>query len=330
MRVKRTTIQDLADFCGLSKSTVAYILREPDTCKATAATKAKVASAVSKLNYRPNPAARALSTRRYRSIGVLFPPRGGYYNELMVQLDKEMRKHNYYGIFSFWELDELDGHGKNSSKRSFQKLCDHGIDGVITTEYSDFFKKSNIPVVIYGNEWPSFDCVFPDKVAYMKDTVKYLLNHGHQNIGFLGLTNELRAKTLRKELTSNNLPVNEDWFINTSATLENGKGAMLKLLSQKKHPDAVILHSDSLMPGVLCAADSLGIRVPEDISIISYDNLSRSELFIPPLTTFDPCLPLVAEMLMEVMLKRIEKPEMPFQKKSFKMRLIERKSVKYK
>lgn len=326
-RRKRVIIQDVADYCGLSKSTVAYILREPDSCKATVATKEKVASAVRKLNYRPNPAAKALSTRRYHTIGVLMPPLGGYYSELMVHLDREMKARGFYGIFSFWEVNSSGTTNLNSFKHSITQLCNHGIDGIITPEYNNFLLELDVPVVIYGNQWPSFDCVYPDKVTYMKKTVEYLCSHGHHKIGFLGLTHEIRATVLREELLKRRLPVNEQWFINGVATPTCGENSMQELLSQDELPDAVILHSDFMMPGVLLAADNAGVRIPEDISVISFGNLLESKYFRPSLTTFDECLELGAKLLVEIMLRRINDPQMPQWQQSFEMPLVERKSV---
>jgi DNA-binding LacI/PurR family transcriptional regulator len=327
MRIKRTTIQDLADHCELSKSTVAYVLREPVTCKASKVTKSKVASAVRKLNYKPNPAARALSTRRYRTIGVLMPPLSGYYVELMKNLDREMKAHGFYAIFSFWELDSSGATKMNSFKRAVLELSNHGIDGIITTENDVFLLEMDIPIVVYGNKWPSFDCVFPDKVTYMQETVEYLYQHGCRKIGFFGLTHEIRAKALREELYKYKLPVNEEWFIYGVGSPACGESNMRKLLSLDECPDAIILHSDFMMSGVLTAADEAGIKIPEDISIISYGNLLESKYFRPPLTTFDECLGLAAKMLTKTILKRIECPQEPPRQLSYKMPLIERKSV---
>ena len=318
---KRVTLEDVAKYCGLSKSTVAYVLREPRTCKAAAKTKEKVAAAVRKLGYRTNPAARALSSQRYRAVGILFPSCSGHYGTLMVELDKEMRKHNYFSVFSFWEPDNPT----TSFKESLSHLCNHGIDGIITTEYNDLVCKLNMPVVIYGNEWPACDCVYPDKTAYMKETVEYLCRRNHRQIAFLGLTQEIRARVLREELTKRQLPVNEDWFINCMPS--DGEAAMRKLLSLPERPDAIILHSDSMAPGILSSADAAGVRIPEDISLISYDNLYESQYTRPPLTTFDQCLPLAAKMLTKTILRRIDEPQTPQLKLSFRMPLIERHSI---
>lgn len=327
MKKKRITIQDIADYCGLSKSTVAYILREPDTCKAAAATKEKVALAVRKLDYKPNPAARALSTRKYRTIGVLMPPLCGYYSELMVHLDRELKARGFFGIFSFWELDEFSRTEINSLKNSIAQLCNHGIDGIITTEYNSFIAGLDIPIVIYGNRWPLLDCIYPDKPAYMQETVDYLCKKGHKKIGFIGLTHEIRAVTLKEELQKRNLPVNDKWFIYGMALPTYGENGLRHLLTLAERPDAVILHSDLMMPGLLQAADNAGIRIPQDLSVISFGNMPESRYFRPPLTTFDECLDLGAKMLVETILERIDNPKMPLRQLSFKMPLIERESV---
>jgi LacI family transcriptional regulator len=326
LTTRRVTVQDVADYCGLSKSTVAYVLREPKTCKATEKTKVKVAEAVKKLGYRTNPAARALSTRRYNSIGVLLPPLGGHYTELTIELDKELRRKNYFGVFSFWDAADSD----KSFKKGLQHLLANGIDGIITVKYDEYLYKLNIPVVIFGNKWPSCDCVYPDKVAYMEETVKYLYDHNHHKIGFFGLTHEIRAKTLRKELEKYELPVNEDWFVDCWGIPEHGKKAMEKLLTLDERPDAIILHSDFMAPGVLSVAAQAGIKIPEDISLISYDNLEESNYCIPALTTFDQCLATAAKMLTKAMLTRLRTPEIPQQAFSYKMPLVERKSVIYR
>lgn len=318
---KRVTLEEVAEYCGLSKSTVAYVLRKPDSCKARPKTKAKVAAAVRKLGYRTNPAARALSTQRYRSIGILFPPCRGHYSPLLAELDKEMRKRNYFSVFSFWEPDNAAA----SFENSLAHLCNHGIDGIITTEYNPLVCKLNMPAVIYGNEWPGCDCVYPDKTAYMQETVAYLCRRNHRKIAFLGRTAEIRSKVLREELTERRLPVREDWFIDCMSS--DAEEAMRKLLALPERPDAVILHSDTMAPAVLVAAAETGVKIPEDISLISYDNLYESRYTRPALTTFDQCLPLAAKMLTETVLQRIDNPQMPQLKLSFKMPLIERDSV---
>lgn len=324
---QRTTIQNLADYCQLSKSTVAYVLREPDTCVASKATIEKVAYAKRKLNYKPNLAARALSTKKYQTIGVLMPPLSGYYVELMKHLDREMKARDFYAIFSFWELNSTKEKEFKSFTHSLVQLSNHGIDGIITTEHDDVLKKLDIPVVIYGNQWASFDCVFPDKIIYMQETVEYLYQKGCRKIAFLGLTHEIRATVLREELRKRKLPVHEEWFINGTGSPISGENNMRKLLSLNDRPDAIILHSDFMMPGVMLAADEVGVKIPDDISIISFGNMMESKYTRPSLTTFDECLELAARMLVKTILQRIDNPQAPPQQYSFKMPLIKGQSV---
>lgn len=315
---KRVTVQEIANRCGLSKSTVAYVLREPETCRATAETKAKVLNTARELGYRSNPAARALSTKSYKTIGMLFPMTEGYYGELMMALDKAMKVRGYHGIYSFWE--------NGSFAEALDNLCHQGIDGLISLEYSPALEDIGKPVVIFGNQWPKWDCVYPDKADYMRRTVGYLTDRGYQKIGFIGLTHESRAVVLREELARRGLPVRAEWFIDILSTRENSKAAMEKLLALKEMPEAVILHSDILMSGLLQASADR-IRIPEDLAVISFDNLKESAYFLPPLTTFDQCFEQAAEWLVDTLLKRIAEPEHPQILRSYVTPMVERKSV---
>lgn len=315
---KRITIQEIADRCGLSKSTVAYVLREPDTCRATPETRRKVLGTAKAMGYRGNPAARALSTRSYRAIGMLFPMAEGYYGELMMSLDRAMKLRGYHGIYSFWE--------NGSFPEALDNLCHQGIDGLISLEYSPALDDIGKPVVIYGNKWPRWDCVYPDKADYMRRTVAYLAGRGYREIGFLGLTHEIRAVVLREELARRGLQVRDEWFIDMFSNRENGKAAAEKLLALKERPAAVILHSDILMGGLLQTVAG-HIRVPEELAVISFDNLKESAYSLPPLTTFDQCLDQAAEWLVDTLLKRIAAPDQPQILRSYTAPMVERLSV---
>ena len=318
MPKKRVTVQEIADCCGLSKSTVAYVLREPTTCRATEETRRKVLDMARTMGYQGNPAARALSTRRYRTIGMLLPMTEGYYGELMMSLDRVMKQRGYHGIYSFWE--------NGSFTEALSNLCRQGIDGLISLEYSKALAETGKPVVMFGNLWPEWDCVYPDKADYMRQTVAYLRGRGYRKIGFMGLTHELRAVVLREELSRYNLPVREEWFIDTFATRANGAMAAEKLLSLSERPEAVILHSDILMSGLVHAAAGR-IDIPRELAVISFDNLRESAYFQPPLTTFDQCLDQVAEWLVDTLLKRIADPKLPRILHSYTIPMIERNSV---
>lgn len=320
---QQITLQDIADYCGLSKSTVAKVISNPQNTKVRPVTVSKVLAAAKKLNYTTNFAAKMLRTQRSNTIGVIFPNVNSFYRELVTHLDSQLAKRGYFGLFSFW--DPLD---KKTYLSSYKRMRDHGVDGIITNDKDESIPDMDIPTVIYGNRLRVFDCVYPDKLDYARRAVLHLHEMGHEKIGFIGAMHDPRFQAICDELRRLNLEVCPEWLLQCSAYMRNGYDMMRYLLKQSKLPTAVILHSDHLAFGVIRAAEEAAIRIPEDLSILSYDNLAESEFSNPPLTTFDQRYEYAAEQLVDILLKRIQNPSLSQQCISYVMPLVERKSVK--
>ncbi len=319
MAQKAVTVQQIADRCGLSKSTVAYILREPESCSARKSTKELVFETARKMGYVVNTAARALSTGSYKTIGLLFPHTDGHYGELIIALDRELKINGFHGIFSFWENDGFPA--------AVKKLSSQGIDGIISLEIDPVLKNSGKPVVIYGNPWEGYDCVYPDKVEYAHRIFDYITKRGYKKIGYFGITTELRGRTLKELIIKAGLPFHDEWFIQFPGSRKYGEAAMEQLLKATELPEVIILHSDLMLGGVLKTARRHNIRIPEDIALASYDNLPESALFYPEITTVDPQTSLQAEMLLETLIKRMNDPQLPIQHIAIPTLLIERDSL---
>ncbi len=324
---RRATLQDIADYCNLSKSMVAQVIRDPERCKATAKTKSMIASAARELDYQPNFAARALSTNRTYSVGVMFPAIINFYHELTIHLDAALSKHGYSGVFAYWKAGT---NSRDSFLEAFERMRRRNVDGIITCQYEESVADRGIPVVTYANERRLMDCVYPDKLDYAARAVRYLMEHGHRNIGCLNYFEDVRHQAICSELKRAGLKVNSDWMVNTHDPhqLRSGYEAMKTLIERKNPPSAIITHCDTVAIGAIRYAHEAGVKIPDDISIISFDNQVESAYTIPALTNFGQPYELAAELLVETLLARIENPALPQQKRSFIMPLIERESVK--
>lgn len=322
MAKKAVTVQQIADRCGLSKSTVAYILRDPEKCSARNSTRELVLETARTMGYVGNTAARALSTGSYKTVGLLFPRTDGHYGELIMALDRELKVNGFHGIFSFWENDGFPA--------AVKKLCAQGIDGIISLEIDPVLKNSGKPVVICDNPWDEYDCVYPDKIGYAQQIFDYITRRGYKKIGYFGITTEIRARTLKELIIKAKLPFKDEWFIKVSGTRLHGESAMEQLLQCPELPEVIILHSDIMLSGVLKVARRHNIRIPEEIALTGYDNLPESAQFFPEITTFDPQVQLQAEMLLETLLARIEKPHQPIRHTAIPTLLIERDSLPLK
>ena len=105
-RQKRVTLKDVADYCGLSRSLVAFIISNSGYRNSTPENRRKVAEAVKALNYRPNTAARELRARKSSTIGVAMPMSGtGIYGNMALELQREIKKRGFTSLFSFWGGD---------------------------------------------------------------------------------------------------------------------------------------------------------------------------------------------------------------------------------
>lgn len=321
--LRKTTLQDIADYCRLSKSTVAQVMSNPEHIKVRRSTVEKVLSAARELNYSTNYAAKRLRTSQTYTIGVVFPNITSFFRELIPFLDQELAANGYFGFFSFW--NPID---RKNYQAAYNRLRDHGIDGIITNDNDESIPDINLPTVIYGNRLQHFDCVYPDKEDYAKQAVKYLYERGHRKIGFIGRRPDVHFQALWDEFAKYNLTVRPDWFRSCSAYMDKGYQETRNLLQTTELPTALVTHSDHVAYGALRALEEAGLKVPADISLLSYDNLPESEYTNPPLTTFDQRYEHAAKLLVDTVLKRIKDPLIPQQHIGYTLPLLERLSVK--
>lgn len=321
---KPVTLEDIACRCGMSKSTVAQVIRDPKGCKASLRTRDLVLSAARELDYHPNYAARALSTRRTYTIGVLFPAMRSFYDELSMELCTILESRGYYGLFGYWDIR----HDASSAfRQAFMGMKHRGVDGVITCEYDESLADADIPVVTYGNERRLMDCVYPDKADFARRAIQYLYARGHRSIAFCGVLADIRYTYFRQAMEELGLTWRPEFVFDVSATLEEGYEVVRKLFGGSSTPTAIVSHSDCMSQGILGALWASGKKVPDDVSVLSYDNMQFSAYTQPPLTTFDQNFQLAAQLLADTILRRIKNPGIGQQKRTYKMSLIERKSV---
>lgn len=147
-----------------------------------------------------------------------------------------------------------------------------------------------IPAVLVNHNHPIYPSVCLDNRGGAKMVVEYLYELGHRKIGFVtGLPraqiSTSRLNGFKEGLASNGLALNEDWIIEGDYSMESGKAAIRKFVANKNMPTALFTANDSMAIGVIMEAMSLGISVPDDISVVGFDNIDQSALMNPPLTT---------------------------------------------
>jgi DNA-binding LacI/PurR family transcriptional regulator len=280
------TIRTVAARAGVSKSLVSLVLQ--NSTRVSEEKRQAVLKAVAELGYRLDPVARSLAERRTRTIGVVIDDLSNpWYVELLDGLRPVLHEHGLRPLLA-------DG---QTEPDAVQALSDLRVDGLVlvgTPSASAVHQvnglSSPVPIVVAGTReplLPTVDVVANDDYRGGRLATTHLLELGHRRIAHIigeGEVGRLRRAGYAAALTDAGLdPVCAagDW------TDAMGQRAGFELLRLPHRPTAIVAANDLSAVGVLAAADELGLRVPEDLSVVGYDNTVFSKLHRLSLTTID-------------------------------------------
>ncbi|RXJ02530.1 LacI family transcriptional regulator [Anaerobacillus alkaliphilus] len=305
------TIKDIAKHAGVSYSTVSKALRDSPLVKAP--TKNKIISIAEELGYVPNIAARSLVQKKSFTIGVVWPTVERVANSsLVTKINELLEQNSYTTLLSINKVDRAI-----STFNRFQ------VDAIIVfsenEEDSNAVKKyqSKVPILYYGIkeslEHPTIDV---NRREAIKLAVEYLIKLGHQKIAYIGEVNT--SDTLQKEkyfgylegMEVNNLTIADNFLAPTKGLdVYAGYLGAKSILTSNKDITAVISGSFDLTRGVLRAAQELEINIPNQLSVVSYDNIPQSESLDVRFTKVGVPLDRIAEQITETLLEIIEGEE---------------------
>jgi DNA-binding LacI/PurR family transcriptional regulator len=294
----RTTLDDVAKQAGVSFKTVSRVLNNEHGVSKT--TTEKVRKAIAELNYVPNIAARTLSRGKARAIGLVigWPVTSPFSTTMIEDTLRESMRHGY--SLALFSLD----HG--SSKRIIDAFLGRQVDGLILDtvafENIDLVEQLNllhVPcVVVHPNQkknYPGASFVQIDNVAAARQAVSYLLALGHRSIGFVNasvglLQEDERYQGYREAFAEMDLPFNRDWVFGGEGwapekSFHSGFAGAMHLLSKNKELTALFAHTDEIAMGCASAIWQMGLRIPDDISLIGFDDIVFASMIAPPLTT---------------------------------------------
>ncbi|MCF6094274.1 LacI family transcriptional regulator [Microaerobacter geothermalis] len=292
------TIKDVAKLAGVSPSTVSRVIA--NNPRISPATSRKVKEAMEHLGYHPNVMAKSLVSRSTQTLGIILPRSA---DELFLNpfFPEVLRGINAYANYTGYDLLMSAGSTEQEEKEAFNRMVFGGrVDGVIllASRVNDplipLLKKRNFPFVLIGRslEHPDIVCVDTNNVKAAYDATMHLIKQGHVRIGFISGPRDLvvsqdRIKGYQDALKENNLPFHTDWVFEAKFLLESGYQAISTLFEQPEKPTALVVSDDLITFGVLRGLYELNYRVPEDVALVSFNNVSMSDLTTPPLTTID-------------------------------------------
>ena len=304
------TLRDIAEKLGVSACSVSHAVN--GTGRLAPETRERILAAVHELGYRKNYAATALRSGNSRTIGVVFPSLQLYLYELMVTLEKAFRQRGYSLIYTFFER-------KESYLADYAAAVEHllrmNVSAIITPTF-EHVPDTSVPIILWGNDIPGFDCVFTDKVWFGHEVIDRLWKMGHRRIGAVGLLREVRYTAMREALKRHGSDFHMELFSPPSNDLrQSGIEAIRYYAKLREKPSVILFHSDEMAVAALGEALRRGIRVPEELSIVGYGNLCAYRDLSPSLATYEGQYEKMAELLAEVTLNRLHHPELPLQRR---------------
>ena len=326
MRVK---LKDIAERSGFDVSTVSRALRDDPRVKEE--TKRKIKEIARKLNYIPDISAKILSGGKSGIIGIILPEiKHSFYSEIFEEineicLERELIPELLLTEFNQFRIEDI------KKQIIYQKM-----DGIIlayhTLDFSFIDEKicPSVLIDVPDDDFENFDKVIIDNLEGAKEAVKYLIEIGHRRIGFISdtVTTKKRFEGYKNALEENNIEIDETLIeIRNGRSEEIGYQAGLKLLSKPNRPTAIFCVNDLIAIGLIRASFELNIKVPEQISIIGFDDIPVSRYLPIPLTTVSQPIKDIARESVGLLFDRIKNPEKPSITKKLKTNLIIRKST---
>ena len=307
---KPVTRTDVARYAGVSSAVVSYVLNDGPKPVAPA-TRQRVLDAVALLGYRPNATARALSRGKVDMIGMIVPDiRNPYFSELVyaVDLAAHARGRTLLVINSDVRRTAAPHHLKGLVSQQFDGLV---VADTLSAAETALIVRLNIPIVLI-NQFRGAEDFMSIGVDYLdgaKKATEHLIARGHRKIAFIGGTNpalDPREHGWMDALTEAGLPLGRRYRAEFTST--GGYQAALELSRDPDRPSAVFIASDQLAIAALAAFHAAGLRIPEDIAVISFDGTTESQYSWPPLTTMVQPVRAMADEAIDRLLAGSPKP----------------------
>ena len=311
---KKYNIGDVAKMLGVSRATVSRALSGAPGVGVNL--RNKIISFADSIGYRPSTLARGLSRGRMDIIGLVFGDvRNPFYAELTFYIQKVLEEYNYrVMLFN----SEYDAEKELEFLATAKELCLAGL--ILFTAQNDMkkdqFDSLGIPVVFVNRsfEWSDYDSVLMDNFKAGYIAAMHLIDNGHKRIGFVGgqalsSASRQRFEGFRQALSSHRIPLNDEDCFAGDLKMDTGYQLAGSFFAAKSRPSALVIANDLMAMGFIDGCYGLGIDIPGQLSIVSFDNISFSKMHKIGLTTVCQRVTEMGESAARLMVERIENPE---------------------
>ncbi len=313
---RAVTIHDVARGAGVSVSTVSRVLNGKGDVAFE--TNEKVQRIVKELGYASSLAARGMRSRSTNVIGLIMPDVASPYSlEVLRGVNRGIAQLDYHLIV--YTTGDIRKHGTAEQEQQYVRLLNGSItDGVVvvTPAATDFSTDAPLVVIDPNNQSPDGPAIVCSNRAGALTAMAYLTGLGHRRIGHITGRLDLvsacdRLEGYKDGLAAAGLPLAEDLIKIGDYTTEIAEVCTRKLLALKDPPTAIFAANDMSAKGVYQAAQAAGVRIPQDLSVVGFDNLPESAFLNPPLTTVNQSVLEMGSLAIEIVVRLLkgERPE---------------------
>lgn len=328
------TIYDVAREAGVSMATVSRVVNNNPNVKPQ--TRKKVFEAIERLGYRPNAVARGLASKKTTTVGVVIPDISNPIFSEVARGIEDIANMYHYNII----LCNADKK-KEKEIRVVNTLLEKQVDGLlfmggtVTDDHLQAFRTSSVPIVLCAttssdDTIPSVD-IDHESAAY--DAVKALIDNGHRVIGMISGTLQdpangyARYQGYKRALEDNGLSVKDEYVRVGNYRYESGMETMKYFLELEERPTAIFSATDEMAIGAIHMAQDHGLKVPDDISVISVDNTRMASMVRPQLSSVAQPMYDIGAVSMRLLTKLMKKESVEHTKVTLPHELIARKSM---
>ena len=258
--------------------------------------------------------ARGLKTNRTKTIGIVLPELNNiFFAEIIIEAEDILRSHGYATMICDCRSDA------EREKEALEFLYHRRVDGLIVMPAGSSdpgfkrFTRAGRPIVMIDRKMQdvSCDCILVDNEGAARDAVKRLVNAGHRKIGMIAgpediYTAKERLKGFRAAVREAGADTDEALIARGNYTIEGGAAAMWKLHEQNPDMTAVFISNYEMTVGAMMEINDLGIRVPDELSVIGFDNVDFARASVPKLSIVTQPTAMIAKSAADILLGRLE------------------------
>ena len=327
------TIYEVSKLAGVSLATVSRVLNDSNAVRKT--TKDKVERAMKQLNYKPNSVAKSLASSRSDCIGVLVSElKSPFFTRMMGAIDSECRQFGKHIVVTASENDPL--HEKEGIEFLIGRNCDALILHVesLSDEYLIELSQGKVPIVILNRQIPQISdhCISLNNEVGGYLATKMVIEQGHRDLVYISGPEHKKDAMQRmaghkRALAEAGLSIDENRIFTGDYLQSGGQTGFKHFHNSGLNFSAVICGNDEMATGVMATAREYGLILPEDLSVMGFDNVVFSRYTFPRLSTIENPITDMGKMAARIIMQDVYKKSIGAIHKSFEPNLIMRESV---